>query len=98
MKKITRCYLTKKERLLVEEYKVRYRFETAKTFNETMNAVIYASNFASLYNKSLKSIINKYQNQFIQKMLDKEIITEYHGDYIVSKPSYVGIQEKRNGL
>lgn len=80
--------LTKKEYLLVEEYKIGYRFETAKTFNETMDAVIYASNFASLYNKSLKSIINKYQNQFIQKMLDKEIITEYHGDYIVSKPSY----------
>ena len=34
--------LTKKEHLLVEEYKVRYRFETAKTFNETMNAVKYA--------------------------------------------------------
>ena len=85
---MTRPYLTKKERLLVEEYKVRYRFETAKTFNETMDAVIYASNFANLYNKSLKNIINKYQNQFIQKMLDKEIITEYHGDYIVSKPSY----------
>lgn len=79
---------TKKERLLVEEYKVRYRLETAKTFNETMDAVIYASNFASLYNKSLKSIINKYQNQFIQKMLDKEIITKWHSDYIVSKPSY----------
>lgn len=80
--------LTKKERLLVEEFKVKHRFETAQTFNETMNAVIYASNFASLYNKSLKSIINKYQNSHIQKMLDKEIITEWHGDYIVSKPSY----------
>ena len=88
MKKMTRPYLTKKERLLVEEYKVRYRFETAKTFNETMDAVIYASNFANLYNKSLKNIINKYQNSHIQKMLDKEIITEYHGDFIVSKPSY----------
>ena len=85
---MTRPYLTKKERLLVEEYKVRYRFETAKTFNETMDTIIYASNFANLYNKSLKNIINKYQNQFIQKMLDKEIITAYHGDYIVSKPSY----------
>ena len=88
MKKMTRPYLTKKERLLVEEYKVRYRFETAKTFNETMDAIIYASNFVSLYNKSLKNIINKYQNSHIQKMLDKEIITEWHGDYIVSKPSY----------
>lgn len=85
---MTRCYLTKKERLLVEEYKVRYRFETAKTFNENMNAVIYASNFAFLYNKKLKKIINKYKNSYIQKMLDKEILTEYHGDYIVSKPSY----------
>ena len=83
--------LTKNERLLVEEYKVRYRFETAKTFNETMNAVIYASNFASLYDKSLKKIIHKYKNQFIQKMLDKEILTEYHGDYIVSKPSYISL-------
>ena len=54
---MTRPYLTKKERLLVEEYKVRYRFETAKTFNETMDAVIYASNFANLYNKSLPSHI-----------------------------------------
>ena len=80
--------LTKKERLLVEEYKVRYRFETAKTFNDAIAATVYAANFAFLYNKSLKNIINKYQNQFIQKMLDKEIITEYHGDYIVSKPSY----------
>lgn len=84
--------LTKKERLLVEEYKVRYRFETAKTFNETMDAVIYASNFASLYDKSLKKIIHKYKNSHIQKMLDKEIITEYHGDYIVSKPSFEGIR------
>ena len=80
--------LTKKERLLVEEYKVRYHFETAQTFNETMTAVIYASNFAFLYNKSLKKIINKYKNSHIQKMLDEEILTEYHGDYIVSKPSY----------
>ena len=80
--------LTKKERLLVEEYKVRYRFETAKTFNETMDAVIYASNFAFLHNKNLKKIINKYKNSHIQKMLNKEIITEYNGDYIVSKPSY----------
>ena len=83
--------LTKKERLLVEEYKVRYRFETAKTFNDAIAATVYAANFAFLYNKSLKKIINKYQNQFIQKMLDKEIITEYHGDYIVSKPSYVSL-------
>lgn len=83
--------LTKTERLLVEEFKVKHRFETAQTFNDAMNAVIYASNFAHLYNKSLKSIINKYQNQFIQKMLDKEIITEYNNDYIVSKPSYEGI-------
>lgn len=82
--------LTKKEQELMDWYKVRYRFETAKTFNETMDAVVYASNFASLYNKSLKSIINKYQNSHIQKMLDKEIITEYHGDYIISKPSYEG--------
>lgn len=80
--------LTKKERLLVEEYKVRYRFETAKTFNENMDAVIYASNFAHLYNKSLRNIINKYHNSYIQKMLDEEIITEYNRDYIVSKPSY----------
>ena len=80
--------LNKTERLLVEEFKVKHRFETAQTFNDTMNAVIYASNFASLYNKSLKNIINKYQNQFIQKMLDKEIITEWHGDFIVSKPCY----------
>lgn len=84
--------LTKKERLLVEEFKVKHRFETAQTFNDTMNAVIYASNFASLYNKSLKSIINKYKNSHIQKMLDKEIITKWHGDYIVSKPSYEGIR------
>ena len=88
MKKMTRPYLTKNERLLVEEYKVRYRFETAKTFNETMDAVIYASNFAFLHNKKLKKIINKYKNSHIQKMLDEEILTEYHGDYIVSKPSY----------
>ena len=84
--------LTKKERLLVEEYKVRYRFETAKTFNEVMDAVIYASNFAHLYNKSLKSIINKYHNSHIQKMLDEEILTEYHGDYTVAKPSFEGIR------
>lgn len=84
--------LNKTERLLVEEYKVRYRFETAQTFNDTMNAVIYASNFAFLHNKSLKSIINKYQNSHIQKMLDKEIITEYNGDYTVAKPSYEGIR------
>lgn len=84
--------LTKKERLLVEEYKVRYRFETAQTFNDAMNAVIYASNFAHLYNKSLRNIINKYHNSYIQKMLDEEILTEYHGDYIVSKPSYEGIR------
>lgn len=83
---------TKKERLLVEEYKVRYRFETAQTFNDAMNAVIYASNFAFLYNKSLKKIINKYKNSHIQKMLDKEIITEYNGDYTVAKPSYEGIR------
>ena len=92
MKKMTRPYLTKKERLLVEEYKVRYRFETAKTFNETMDAVIYASNFAFLHNKNLKKIINKYKNSHIQKMLDEEILTEYHGDYTVAKPSYEGIR------
>lgn len=80
--------LTKTERLLVEEFKVKHRFETAKTFNDAIAATVYAANFAFLYNKSLKNIINKYQNQFIQKMLDKEIITEWHDDYIVSKPSY----------
>lgn len=61
--------LTKKERLLVEEYKVRYRFETAKTFNDAIAATVYAANFAFLYNKSLKKIINKYQNKFIQNIM-----------------------------
>lgn len=80
--------LTKNERLLVDSYKVRYRFETAQTFNNAIAATVYAANFAFLYNKSLKKIINKYKNNHIQKMLDEEILTEYHGDFIISKPSY----------
>lgn len=80
--------LTKKEQALVDSYKVRYRFETAQTFSDAIAAIVYAANFAFLYNKSLKKIINKYKNNHIQKMLDEEILTEYHGDFIISKPSY----------
>ena len=53
--------LTKAERELVDWYKVKYRFDTAKTAEDYMNAVKQANNFAALYNKRPDKVLASVQ-------------------------------------
>lgn len=53
--------LTKKERELMDWYKVKYRFDTAKTEEDYMNAVKQANDFAALYNKRPHKVLESFQ-------------------------------------
>lgn len=53
--------LTKKERELMDWHKVKYRFDTAKTAEDYMNAVRQANNFAALYNKRPDKVLASFQ-------------------------------------
>ena len=53
--------LTKKERELMDWYKVKYRFDTAKTEEDYMNAVKQANDFAALYNKRQDKVLENFQ-------------------------------------
>ena len=53
--------LTKAEREIVDWYKVKYRFDTAKTEEDYMNAVKQANNFAALYNKRPDKVLASFQ-------------------------------------
>ena len=53
--------LTKKEREIMDWYKVKYRFDTAKTEEDYMNAVKQANNFATLYNKRPHKVLESFQ-------------------------------------
>ena len=53
--------LTKAERELVDWYKLKYRFDTAKTAEDYMNAVKQANNFAALYNKRPDKVLASFQ-------------------------------------
>ena len=52
---------TKKERELMDWYKVKYRFDTAKTEEDYMNAVKQANDFAALYNKRQDKVLASFQ-------------------------------------
>ena len=52
---------TKAERELVDWYKLKYRFDTAKTEEDYMNAVKQANNFAALYNKRPDKVLASFQ-------------------------------------
>lgn len=54
---------TKKERELVDWYKVKYRFDTAKTEEDYMNAVKQANDFAALYGKRQEKVLASFQNK-----------------------------------
>lgn len=53
--------LTKAERELVDWYKLKHRFDTAKTAEDYMNAVKQANNFAALYNKRPDKVLASFQ-------------------------------------
>lgn len=53
--------LTKKERELMDWYKVKYRFDTVKTEEDYMNAVKLANDFAALYNKRPHKVLESFQ-------------------------------------
>ena len=53
--------LTKKEKELMDWYKVKYRFDTAKTEEDYMNAVKQANDFAALYNKRQDKVLASFQ-------------------------------------
>ena len=53
--------LTKAERELVDWYKVKYRFDTAKTAEDYMSAVKQANDFAALYNKRPDKVLASFQ-------------------------------------
>ena len=53
--------LNKKERELMDWYKVKYRFDTAKTEEDYMNAVKQANDFAFLYNKRPDKVLASFQ-------------------------------------
>lgn len=53
--------LTKKERELMDWYKVKYRFDTAKTEEDYMKAVKQANDFAALYNKRPDKVLASFQ-------------------------------------
>ena len=52
---------TKAEREIVDWYKVKYRFDTAKTAEDYMNAVKQANDFAALYNKRQDKVLESFQ-------------------------------------
>ena len=52
---------TKAERELMDWYKVKYRFDTAKTAEDYMNAVKQANDFAALYNKRQDKVLASFQ-------------------------------------
>lgn len=54
---------TKKERELVDWYKVKYHFDTAKTEKDYMNAVKQANDFAALYGKRQEKVLASFQNK-----------------------------------
>ena len=54
---------TKKERELVDWYKVKYRFDTAKTEEDYMNAIKHANDFAALYGKRQEKVLASFQNK-----------------------------------
>ena len=53
--------LTKKERELMDWYKVKYRFDTAKNEEDYMNAIKQANDFAALYNKRPHKVLESFQ-------------------------------------
>lgn len=53
--------LTKKERELMDWYKVKYCFDTAKTAEDYINAVKQANDFAALYNKRPHKVLESFQ-------------------------------------
>ena len=53
--------LTKAEQEIVDWYKVKYRFDTAKTEEDDMNAVKQANDFAALYNKRQDKVLESFQ-------------------------------------
>lgn len=60
--------LNKKERELVDWYKVKFRFDTAKTDTaktekDYMNAVKQANDFAALYGKRQEKVLASFQNK-----------------------------------
>ena len=54
---------TKKERELVDWYKVKYRFDTAKTEEDYRKAVKQANDFAALYGKRQDKVLASFQNK-----------------------------------
>ena len=54
---------TKKERELVDWYKVKYRFDTAKTEEDYMNAIKQANDFAAFYGKRQEKVLASFQNK-----------------------------------
>lgn len=54
---------TKKERELVDWYKVKYRFDTAKIEEDYMNAIKQANDFAALYGKRQEKVLASFQNK-----------------------------------
>lgn len=55
--------LTKKERELMDWYKVKYRFDTAKTEEDYMKAVKLANDFAAFYGKRQEKVLASFQNK-----------------------------------
>ena len=54
---------TKAEREIVDWYKVKYRFDTAKTEEDCMNAIKQANDFAALYGKRQEKVLASFQNK-----------------------------------
>ena len=52
---------TKAEQEIVDWYRVKYRFDTAKTAEDYMNAVKQANDFAALYNKRQDKVLASFQ-------------------------------------
>ena len=44
-------------------YKVKYRFDTAKTEEDYMNAIKQANDFAALYGKRQEKVLASFQNK-----------------------------------
>ena len=52
---------TKAEQEIIDWYKVKYRFDTAKTAEDYMNAVKQANDFAALYGKRQEKVLASFQ-------------------------------------
>ena len=52
---------TKAEREIIDWYKVKYRFDTAKNEEDYMNAIKQATDFAALYNKRPDKVLASFQ-------------------------------------